>query len=153
MPEEQERLNPQITDVEIGIRNLRKIKVYPLSMSDQLKLTDMVTKSATEQMAKGDGDIAIVSFVLQLIQENLSKIITMVTDEKADVLEDMSNSQAVEFADVLLEVNYGAVVKNFKSLSKKLTGLFQSERPLPPSVSDTATGSKTSTVSPIKTEE
>ena len=153
MPEEQERLNPQITDVEIGIRNLRKIKVYPLSMSDQLKLTDMVTKSATEQMAKGDGDIAIVSFVLQLIQENLSKIITMVTDEKADVLEDMSNSQAVEFADVLFEVNYGAVVKNFKSLSKKLTGLFQSERPLPPSVSDTATDSKTSTVSPIKTEE
>ena len=153
MPEEQERLNPQITDVEIGIRNLRKIKVYPLSMSDQLKLTDMVTKSATEQMAKGDGDIAIVSFVLQLIQENLSKIITMVTDEKADVLEDMSNSQAVEFADVLFEVNYGAVVKNFKSLSKKLTGLFQSERPSPPSVSDTATDSKTSTVSPIKTEE
>jgi len=153
MPEEQERLNPQITDVEIGIRNLRKIKVYPLSMSDQLKLTDMVTKSATEQMAKGSGDIAIVSFVLQLIQENLSKIITMVTDEKADVLEDMSNSQAVEFADVLFEVNYGAVVKNFKSLSKKLTGLFQSERPLPPSVSDTATDSKTSTVSPIKTEE
>ena len=153
MPEEQERLNPQITDVEIGIRNLRKIKVYPLSMSDQLKLTDMVTKSATEQMAKGDGDIAIVSFVLQLIQENLSKIITMVTDEKADVLEHLSNSQAVELADVLFDVNYGAVAKNFKSLSKKLTGLFQSERPLPPSVSDTATGSKTSTVSPIKTEE
>ena len=153
MPEEQERLNPQITDVEIGIRNLRKITVYPLSMSDQLKLTDMVTKSATEQMAKGDGDIAIVQFVLQLIQENLAKIITMVTDEKADVLEDMSNSQAVEFADVLFDVNYGAVVKNFKSLSAKLTGLFQSERPSPPSVSDTATDSTTSTESPIETEE
>ena len=66
---------------------------------------------------------------------------------------DISNLQAVGIADVLFEVNYGAVAKNFKSLSEKLKGMFQPERPLPQSVSDTDTGLKTSTESPTGTVE
>ena len=154
MPEnEEKKLNPQITDVEIGVRNLRKITVYPLSMSDQLKLTDLITKSVTEQLAKADGgELSLVSFIIKMLQENIGKIITMVTDEDAKVLEEISNSQAVEIADVLFDVNYGTVAKNFKSLSEKLTGLFQPERPLPPSVNATDIASGTSTESPTETE-
>ena len=155
MPEnEEKKLNPQITDVEIGIRNLRKITVYPLSMSDQLKLTDLITKSVTEQLAKADGgELSLVSFIIKMLQENIGKIITMVTDEDAKVLDEISNSQAVEIADVLFDVNYGTVAKNFKSLSEKLTGLFQPERPLPPSANVTDIASKTSTESPTETAE
>ena len=154
MPEnEEKKLNPQITDVEIGVRNLRKITVYPLSMSDQLKLTDLITKSVTEQLAKADGgELSLVSFIIKMLQENIGKIITMVTDEDAKVLEEISNSQAVEIADVLFDVNYGTVAKNFKSLSEKLTGLFQPERPLPPSANVTDIASGTSTESPTETE-
>ena len=153
MPEnEEKKLNPQITDVEIGIRNLRKITVYPLSMSDQLKLTDLITKSVTEQLAKADGgELSLVSFIIKMLQENIGKIITMVTDEDAKVLDEISNSQAVEIADVLFDVNYGTVAKNFKSLSEKLTGLFQPERPLPPSANVTDIASETSTESPTET--
>ena len=153
MPEnEEKKLNPQITDVEIGIRNLRKITVYPLSMSDQLKLTDLIAKSVTEQLAKADGgELSLVSFIIKMLQENIGKIITMVTDEDAKVLEEISNSQAVEIADVLFDVNYGTVAKNFKSLSEKLTGLFQPERPLPPSANVTDIASETSTESPTET--
>ena len=153
MPEnEEKKLNPQITDVEIGVRNLRKITVYPLSMSDQLKLTDLITKSVTEQLAKADGgELSLVSFIIKMLQENIGKIITMVTDEDAKVLEEISNSQAVEIADVLFDVNYGTVAKNFKSLSEKLTGLFQPERPLPPSANVTDIASETSTESPTET--
>ena len=153
MPEnEEKKLNPQITDVEIGVRNLRKITVYPLSMSDQLKLTDLITKSVTEQLAKADGgELSLVSFIIKMLQENIGKIITMVTDEDAKVLDEISNSQAVEIADVLFDVNYGTVAKNFKSLSEKLTGLFQPERPLPPSANVTDIASETSTESPTET--
>ena len=153
MPEnEEKKLNPQITDVEIGVRNLRKITVYPLSMSDQLKLTDLITKSVTEQLAKADGgELSLVSFIIKMIQENIGKIITMVTDEDAKVLEEISNSQAVEIADILFDVNYGTVAKNFKSLSEKLTGLFQPGRPSPQSVNVTDTASGTSTESPTET--
>ena len=153
MPEnEEKKLNPQITDVEIGLRNLRKITVYPLSMSDQLKLTDLITKSVTEQLAKADGgELSLVSFIIKMLQENIGKIITMVTDEDAKVLDEISNSQAVEIADVLFDVNYGTVAKNFKSLSEKLTGLFQPERPLPPSANVTDIASGISTESPTET--
>jgi len=151
MPEEQARLNPQITDVEIGIRNLRKITIYPLSMADQLTLTEMVTKSAQAQIEAGGGDVAVVSFIVKMLQENLSKILTMVTEEDESVLNDLSNTQAVEIADVIFDVNYGSVAKNFKSLSEKVKELFQSERPSQPSANDTPTALTTSTESPTET--
>ena len=154
MPEnENVKLNPQVTDVEIGIRNLRNITIYPLSMGDQLKLTDMIIKAITDQVGAGSGADLSVAFIVKVIHENIGKILTMVSDEKETVLDELSNSQALAIAEILFDVNYGSVAKNFKSLSEKLAGLFQSGRPLPPSVSDTAIGSTTSTVSPIKAEE
>jgi len=153
MPEnENAKLNPQITDVEIGIRNLRKITIYPLSMGDQLKLTDMIIKALTAQVEKAGSTALSVAFIVNVIHENIGKILGMVSDEEESVLDELTNSQALEIAEILFDVNYGSVAKNFKSLSEKLAGLFQSGRPLPPSVSDTATGSTTSTVSPIKAE-
>ena len=148
MPEnEMQKLNPQIVDVEIGIRKLRKITVYPLSMADQLSLTDIIVNAAMTAMNEGN-DMAIPAFILKLLQENVGKILKMATDEDETVLKDISNMQAVEIAEIMFDVNYGAVAKNFKSLSEKMQGIFQPERPLPPSVKDTDTGLKTSIESP-----
>ena len=152
MPEEQQKLNPQITDVEIGIRNLRNITIYPLSMGDQLKLTDLIIKAITDQVGDGAGADLSVAFIVKVIHENIGKILTMVSDEKETVLYELSNLQAIAIADIIFDVNYGSVAKNFKSLSEKLMGLFQLERPLPLSVSDTDTDSTTSTESDTKTE-
>ena len=46
MSDELKDLNPQIVDVEIGIRSLRKITLYPLSVTDQLKMSDLITKAS-----------------------------------------------------------------------------------------------------------
>lgn len=150
MPEnEEKKLNPQIVDVEIGIRNLRKIRVYPLSMADQMKMTDIIVNAAMTAMKQGN-DMAIPAFILKLLQDNVGKVIAMATDEPEpeEVLSEISNLQAIEIAEALFDVNYGAVAKNFKSLSGKMKEMFQPERPLPPSVKDTDTGSKTSIESP-----
>uniref|UniRef100_A0A6M3IX72 Uncharacterized protein n=1 Tax=viral metagenome TaxID=1070528 RepID=A0A6M3IX72_9ZZZZ len=153
MPENEERkLNPQIVDVEIGIRSLRKITIYPLSMADQLKLTDVIVQAAMASV-NGGQDMAVPTFILQMLQENVAKILSMVTDEDEKLMSDISNLQAVAIADVLFEVNYGAVAKNFKSLSEKLKAMFQPERPLPQSVNGTDTGLKTSTESPTEKAE
>jgi len=152
---EQKKLNPQIMDVEIGIRELRSIKIYPLSMSDQLKLTDLISTALAAQFAKDDGwqELEIVAFIVNLMKENLNRILTMVSDEDGDkLLAEISNLQAAAIAEAVYETNYGIVAKNFKSLFGKLSTLFPSERPLPPSVNDTDTDLMTSTESPTGTE-
>jgi len=147
---EQQKLNPQIMEIEIGIRELRKIKIYPLSMSDQLKLTDLISSALAAEFAKEEGgDIALITFIVNLVKDNLGRVLTMVTDEDGDsLLNEISNLQAASIAQVVYDVNYGIVAKNFGSLFGKLKALFLSERPLPQSVSDMDTDSKTFTESP-----
>ena len=149
MPEEQSTLNPQITDVEIGVRNLRKITIYPLSMGDQLKMTDLIIDAVTKQVEiAGNADLS-VKFIVKIIHENIGKILAMVSDEKESVMNELSNLQATVIAGIIFDVNYGGLVsKNFKSLSEKVMGLFQSERPSPQFVNATDISSKTSTESP-----
>ena len=87
MSENDQKLNPQIAEVEVGIRNLRKINVYPLSMADQIKLTDTITKAIAEQLASASGsDIAVISFITNLIKGNIGTILTMTTDEDGEQL-------------------------------------------------------------------
>jgi len=145
MPEkENARLNPQIVDVEIGIRELRKIKIYPLSMKDQLDLTNLIVEALNVQVnEKGSTDLSI-AFLVGLIRDNLEKVLKMATDEE-NIMSEISNVQAMEIAEKLFDVNFASVAKNFKSLSEKAMNMFQSERPSQPSVSDTGTDSNTST--------
>jgi len=154
MSENDQKLNPQIAEVEVGIRNLRKINVYPLSMADQIKLTDTITKAIADQLASANGsDIAVISFITNLIKGNIGTILTMTTDEDGEqLLGELTNLQTAAIAEIIYETNYGVVAKNFKSLFGKLGILFPSGRPLPPSVNDTDTVSKTSTESPGETE-
>jgi hypothetical protein len=152
---EMQRLNPQVADVDIGIRTLRTIQVYPLSMADQLKMMDIVTKAIADQIPRlQENDIEMVTFITNLIKDNLGRIIGMVTDEDGDkLLEEMTNMQTASIVEIIYETNYGDVAKNFKSLFGKIGILFPMERPLPQFANDTDTGLTTSTESPGETEE
>jgi len=131
MPESvmSKRINPQVKEVEIGVRDLRNIKIYPLSMGDQFKMTEMIS-SALIQFSEGSketSDVAFVTFVIDLIKQNLVKILNMVTDEPGDKLvDDMTNSQAVEVVEIIFDVNFESVVKNSQSLIEKVKKLFPS---------------------------
>jgi len=99
MPEiKTDKINPQIADLEIGIRNLRTIKIYPLSLGDQLEMTDLITETvqrffaSREDMEKED-DIEFVQFFVNLLKDNLDKILGLIADE--DILKELSNLQAV----------------------------------------------------------
>ena len=153
---EQKRINPQITKVEIDIREMRDIEIYPLSMADQLNLTDLLSTAIGAFAAKEDGeDIAVVAFIVNLVKENLGRVLSMITGEDGtELMKEITNLQAASIAEQVYETNYGVVAKNFESLSKKLKTFFPSERPLPQFANDTPdTDSKIFTENPTEKEE
>ncbi len=158
MPEtnDLQKLNPYIADAIIGVRNMRTIKLYPLSIADQITFTDLITKALQGFTQKGDmEDIAFVGFLVELIKDNLDRLLKLVAaDESGDLLSEVTNIQGVAIAEIIYDVNYGEAIKNAKSLIMKVKSLFQLVRPSQPSLSDTvATVLKTSSENPIEMEE
>ena len=143
MPEKKE-LNPQIASLKVGTRNLRTIKIYPAAFGDQLELTDLITKTVQEFINSKEEiekkiDIEVVQFLLDLVKDNLARIIQIVSDEDGKLLKETTNSQVVELAELIYEMNYTGPAKNVKSLFEKILPLFQLKGQLPQSVKDTHT--------------
>lgn len=149
------KLNPQAQVVEIGVRNLREVLVYPLAFASQLEMTDLITKAVQEffkkreELEKGP-NIEVVSFIVDTIKENIERMFSLVTDEE-NLLNDVTNMQVIDITALIYEMNYEAVSKNAKSLFGKIAALLPSKRLLPKSVKGTRhTGSKTSTKKHLK---
>jgi len=114
MAENQDRLNPQITEIDIGNRSLRSIKLYPMSLADEKLFGDVIQKALQkyfEQQVseKEDELIGFVDFLLKLIEKNKS----------------------------IYEKNFEEPSKNVESLLGTIKSMFLSGRLLPPSLSDT----------------
>ena len=139
MSDEMKDLNPQIVEVEVGLRSLRKLTLYPLSVTDQFKMSDLIMKALQKFFLKGDQeDVAFVAFVLDLIRKNIVKVLEFICDEErpSSLLDDMSNLQLSEVVKTIYEVNYEKPGKNVESLVDQVKNLFQSGRLLQQSVSD-----------------
>lgn len=140
MPEKQ--LNPQIADLEIGIRDLRTIKIYPLSLGDQLEMTDLITETVqkffeSREKIEGQNDMDFIQFFVNLLKDNLKEILNLIADE--DISKELSNLQTVELASLIYTMNYEESLKNAHSLFKKIQPMFQSKGQLQPSAKDTPT--------------
>jgi hypothetical protein len=154
-------LNPQSQEVVVGIKTLRKITLYPLSLGDQFDLKSLVIEalqgffSATNQL-----DYQLVVIILDLFTKNLGKVMELATcgEEKGDaILKEVTNNQATAIAEVIYAMNYEDPIKNVRSLFNKVTGNEQQlplERPSPTLSHDIQnTESKTSSEGTGKTEE
>ena len=123
MNPDTERLNPDIKEIKIGVRRLRKIKIYPLSAKDQFELSDLVAGGLKHFLSLGQNmsDVDFVKASLGLIRENFERIAQLITDPKDvgdNILGDLTNNQIAEIAEIVYEVNYA-------SLQKKVTGLLK----------------------------
>ena len=130
MPEKK-KINPQIADLEIGVRNLRTIKIYPLSLGDQLEMTDLITETAQKFFASREeietkNDIDFAQFFVNILRDNVKKILGLITDE-TDIMKEISNIQTVDLANLIYEMNYAESIKNAQSLFKKIQPMFQSK--------------------------
>jgi len=156
------KLNPQVRTVTIGVRTLRKIKVYPLSLKDQLDLSDLIISALQKyneivaDTKKSDMQILseVGGFVMEFINENIDRIIDKITDTDEDInlLEHITNDQALEIGKIVYEVNFAKLLKNVKSLFGEEPATEQLlKRQSPQSAKSTgATGSKTSSVKASK---
>lgn len=150
-----EKLSPMVDEVPIGIREIKTLNIYPLSIADQKTLTKELSeairsffaeteeeikkpeeaKSEAEEDENGpfSSDIQFVDFIINLIFENLVKLLQLTTDhatpkQAEKLLSDITNNQAVEIALVVYKQNFESASKNVKSLLGGIRGLFQSKR-------------------------
>jgi len=161
MAENQDRLNPQITEIDVGKRNLRSITLYPMSLTDEKTFGDVIQKALQKYFEQEVSEneealIGFVDFMLKLIEKNLIKILGLITDEQKpkNLFNEMTNYQLSELVKTIYEVNFEQPSKNVKSLLETVKNMFLSRRLLQPSLSDTpSTISATSTKEVLETED
>ena len=118
---EDKKLNPQITELEIGVRYLRKVKLYPLSLGDQLELSDIIQQglAAFFQIEQGNEEslATFTGHMFNLVRENIDHLIGLLVldEDPKKVLFDITDAQIEEAVRIIYRVNY-APLKNLKGL-------------------------------------
>ena len=128
-------MNPMIMSVTVGIRELKEKTIYPLSVSDQMKVTDLIgtviDSIADDKNIEGLSDVEIIKKFAGSIETNISEILGYVTDPKDPIsLDDIDNNQLSVLLDCIFTVNYEGSAKNLKALWERAKGLFPSAKQL-----------------------
>ena len=148
--DDSKRLNPQIASVKIGVRNLRTIKIYPLSMAHHKKLTEKVVTviSAFAELDESvDAMVTISSFALNFVMENLEVILSMATEEDpAKLMDQITAEQAQEIGAIIYQQNYEGLKKKVQKLLKEKLASLTRRLSQPSSSDTTSTDLTTSTV-------
>lgn len=129
-----QQINPQILETTIGKRTLRKISLYPLSLGDEIKVSNIFNEVlsiflvATElREQKEINSVALISSFFRIIKDNLGTILSLITDEDGEqMINEITNLQAEKIIQSIVETNFMSVSKNLKSLFEKSKILFQS---------------------------
>jgi len=148
MSGDERKLNPQIRDAEMGIKDLRKIKIYPMSMADQKKLGGILQgvleayfKETVDGGLTEDNMIPFIKTITQILSDNIQEVLKIVTDlsesEINSFFEYTSNLQMARIVEIVVEENFEEPSKNVRSLYTRIQDLFQLERQSPPSSNDT----------------
>lgn len=160
--DEARQLNPDITEIVYGKKELKNLIIYPLSAGDQFKVTNMVTEIVqtlvAAQRANHSTDLVFVTAVIAALENNLGKILSLVAtipeDESKIIISDVTNTQLADIAEIIWSVNYEPALKKGKSLLERAKSMFGSSGSLSNSLdSSHNTGLKTSTEKVINTEE
>lgn len=146
MPENKKsNANPRIAKLEIGIREIREVEIYPLSIHDEFEMISIVKdvfskisedsspqiidtskskkrkSSPTKKKEKSGFDF--LEIIAGELRDNFTEVISLITDPEDKVtLKEIDNDQ---FSD-LVRLIY---TMNFKDSSKKLKDLFKEVAP------------------------
>jgi len=123
-------MNPDITSVEVGIRKLREVTIYPLSVGSQLEATEIIAKVVNSIAGfEGLDDSEVIEKFLGVLRTSLKQILNLVLDEKEEIdFHELTNPQLENIVNVLFDKNYRDIVKNSKDLVGKIQPLLASMR-------------------------
>lgn len=134
MTEDTRSLNPDCKDVQVGVKKTRTIRIYPLSISDQMKLTEKFT-DVVNQFGNFDRenmtDAEAIDFIKGFLRDNLAEFMQYVIDEdehRIPTLDELTNNQLAELADVVFRINYEDLIKNFKDLFGRAKGMMSTSQ-------------------------
>lgn len=108
--------------MQIGIRKVEEIEIYPLSFGQQRKFATKVGEMLSEFAEKSEENtstVDMVNLIFRLIEQNLSEVVKMVADTEID-LDNISNDQVVELCTHIYDMNYCGAVKNLLSLRTRI---------------------------------
>jgi hypothetical protein len=157
---DDKKMNPDITDITYGKKELKILVIYPLSIGDQFKVTNMITeivKNLVENKGTA-GDYAFMTAIMNALEKNLSKILSLVADiseeESKDIVDSLTNIQLMDIVETIWTVNYEPALKKGQDLFERGRQLFALKRSSPSSSSSTpSTDLKTSIEKPIEQAE
>jgi len=170
------KVNPKCRKIEIGVRTIREITIWPLSLADEITFTekiigimqkyDDVAKPSLPEIPEGtlpedidtlfsdpeNTELAIAEYIVNAIKSNLIELLSYVTDEEV-TLNYLDNDQFMEICDEIYEMNFaGAVGKGLRLLTK-IKNIFNQKTQSENSSSQPATDTSTSTNSATEKEE
>lgn len=123
-------MNPDITTAQVGIRKLREVTIYPLSVASQLQATEIIAKIMNTIAGFEDlEDHEVVESFLTILKESMTDILKLVLDEKECIdFAELTNPQLENIVNILFDKNYKDIVKNSRDLIGKIKPLLVSMR-------------------------
>ena len=104
---DEKRLNPDIRIITYGKKELKELTLYPLSIGDQFKVTDMITM-IVQQLVSGTreghlSDFVFMTAVMQALETNLGKILSLIADipedEAKEIVNILTNTQLLDIVE------------------------------------------------------
>jgi len=133
MTEDNRTINPEARTITIGARKPRQITLYPLSITDQMKLTDRFSE-VVQEFGQTDRENMTNETAIQqlkdLIKDNLPEVMSYVVDpDENDIptLDEITNRNLYEIAKAIFEMNYEDIIKNFKDLFGRMSEMVSSQ--------------------------
>lgn len=124
-----------------GRENDRILKLYPMSMADQLHLTGIIVDvmnsvtAVSQNVTNGSlNEYEFIDEIAKKVAENFVEVAAVVTGKPVDdpaiaeLPQHVSNMQLMTFVNHLWEVNYGSVRKNFSGLFELMSKRKQTQQ-------------------------
>lgn len=132
----EERLNPQINTIEIGIKDIAIRTITPMSFNQQTKFGRLIASIIGNVAAVSEevNNIKFATALISEIQKEIPAILKLCSDiTKHDFEDNMTNAQILTAIQIIYEVNYGCVVKNGLDLFQKIQETWNWKGSLPQS--------------------
>jgi len=156
MTDKLKSLQPKVEKLLVGNRPEKtiEIKVYPLSMADQMEFAELLSEGIKPLVESDAGDADFMNFLMNFFKENLPTMLKYVVDEDPKmIIQHITNDQLVRAAEIIYEVNFESAVKNVKSLLERAGVQSPSRRQFQPSAKTMDTGLNISTKKVTEKEE
>jgi len=115
-------------EMEVGIKNLKKITIYPLSFAAQKKFAGKIAELIEEFSKQAEDDesstLKMVNLIIGLLEENIVEISNLVTEDDID-LENVTNDQILDLCTNIYEMNYEGAGKKVKKLMENVKSLWK----------------------------